>query len=138
MKVRVVRVMGASDGGSTPHDGRYVVRWDSDVEAGTLALDSTDDLDKARRFVNGEEFDEWRAVSKVQPRRPWDGHYNRPLTAITIEIIDLDVAMRGVGAVAFEILMWSVALVAAYHAGNWLGSVLLPIKALTAIALRNV
>jgi hypothetical protein len=83
--VHVVKVVGASDGVTkTPHDGRYVVAWNPHVEAGTLAVDSTDDIAQAKRFDVSAALDEWRSVSKVQKTRPWDGRPNRPLTALTI------------------------------------------------------
>jgi hypothetical protein len=81
---RIVQVVCAADGGRTPHDGRWVVSWNPHTEAGTLELTSTSDKAKARRFENGDEFVEWKTISKVQPRRPWDGKPNRPLTGITI------------------------------------------------------
>ena len=83
----VVRVLGAADGGVTPHDGRYVVNWNPHVTAGTLELTSTDDMAQARRFPWPDVFDEWKRVSRVEPRRPWDGKPNSPLTGIHIEVI---------------------------------------------------
>lgn len=85
---RVVRIIGAADGVTrTPHDGRYVLAWNWDVEFGTLAITSTADIAKARRFEGGAELVEWRRISHVQPRR-YDGKPNRPLTAVTIESFD--------------------------------------------------
>lgn len=83
----VVKVIGAADGGIvTPHDGRYVIDWDANTCFGTLACTSTDDLSLAREFASTDEiFQEWRAISIVEPRRP-DGLINRPLTGLTIEI----------------------------------------------------
>jgi hypothetical protein len=82
-------VVGRADGsGPTPHDGRYVVSWNPHTEAGTLDLTSTAEISKARRFENGDEFTEWKTVSRVQPRRPWDGMPNRPLAGITIQTME--------------------------------------------------
>lgn len=87
MRTATVKVVSAADGITpTPHDGRYVVAWNPHTEAGTLELTSTDDRAQARHFQNGEEFTEWKTVSAVQPKRPWDGRPNRPLTAVNIEI----------------------------------------------------
>jgi hypothetical protein len=87
MSESIVKVICAADGRTpTPHDGRYVVAWDWNVPAGVLAIDSTDDRQKAKRF-GPEVFKEWRAISKVQPRRPWDDEPNRPLTAVTVELL---------------------------------------------------
>jgi hypothetical protein len=83
----LVRVLGAANGGGTPHDGRYVVNWNPDTEAGTLELTSTGEAAEARRFPFPEVFNEWKRVSRVQPLRPWDGKPNRPLTGIHIEIV---------------------------------------------------
>lgn len=83
----VVRIVSAADGTATPHDGRWVVAWDSDSEAGELVCTSTACRAKARRFTGQREvFAEWTAVSKKQPTRPWDGLPNRPLTGLSIEM----------------------------------------------------
>ena len=80
---KLVKVEGAADGSTTPHDGRYVVAWNPHTEFGTLELTSTADKAKAARFTNAQVFEEWNTVSRVQPRRP-DGKPNKPLTGITI------------------------------------------------------
>lgn len=83
----IVRVVGRADGGQTPHDGRYVVNWNPHTAAGILELTSTDNIEEARHFPWPEVFDEWKAISGVEPKRPWDGRPNRPLTGVHIEII---------------------------------------------------
>ena len=83
----VVRVISRADGGDTPHDGRYVVSWNPHTRAGVLELTSTANLAEARHFLFPDALDTWKAVSKRQPTRPWDGKPNRPLTGVTIEII---------------------------------------------------
>lgn len=88
-QIVVVRVIGRADGGKTPHDGRYVAAWSPNTSAGVLVLASTPDLAKARRFTRKEAYCEWREVSRVEPRRPWDGRPNRPLTGITIELVGI-------------------------------------------------
>lgn len=76
-------------GQRTPHDGRYVVAWNSNVPYGDLALTSSPDIRQAKLFSGlSEMMAEYSAVSKVQPRRP-DGQPNRPLRAMTIEIVNL-------------------------------------------------
>lgn len=89
-EVRIVKIMGGANGGRTPHDGRYVTEWNPHTRAGVLKITTTSDINEARRFKNGEEFDQWRAQSKVQPLRPWDNRPNRPLTAVNIESIKID------------------------------------------------
>lgn len=69
----------------SPHDGRYLVSWESNVPFGELAVTSTDDKSKARRFPGvALVLQEWAERSKVQPNRPNDGRANKPLTALTI------------------------------------------------------
>lgn len=90
--IYVVRVLEAAGGGDTPHDGRYVVRWNPHTLAGTLSLTSTANVAIARRFTREEAFAEWKAISRLQPTRPWDGKPNRPLSGVTIEIIPVEIA----------------------------------------------
>ena len=75
----------------TRHEGRYVVRWNPHTHAGLefLDIETTAAPNKARRFNGAEYLDEWRTVSRVEPRRPWDGLPNRPLTVLTIESIEV-------------------------------------------------
>lgn len=87
-QIVVVRVVGRADGGKTPHDGRYVTAWSPHTTAGTLVLTSTADVARARRFTRKEAFCEWREVSRVQPVRPWDGKPNRPLSGVSIELVN--------------------------------------------------
>ena len=90
MKQLVLKVVHAADGSPTSHDGRYVVAWNPHTEAGVLELTSTDDLTKARRFVSFEQLQaEWQAVSQVESTRPWDHKPNRPLMAVTCEVLEL-------------------------------------------------
>lgn len=86
----IVRVVGLADGTPGPHADRYVVRWNPHTEFGTCEIDTTDDPNKARKFDSmATAHDEWRTISKVQPRRP-DGKPNRPLAGLTVEITRLD------------------------------------------------
>lgn len=83
----ILRILCGADGSTTPHDGRYVVFWNPHTEAGVLELISTPDPAEAHVFTRAAAVTEWRTVSCVQPRRPWDGLPNRPLTSITIELL---------------------------------------------------
>jgi hypothetical protein len=85
----VVRVIGISAGGSSPHDGRYVVAWNPHSRFGTCLIDTTDKIADARRFTPEEAMREWKTVSDVEPVRP-DGKPNRPLAGLTVEIIRVD------------------------------------------------
>lgn len=83
----VARVISDANGDETPHDGRFVKRWNPHTVYGICDLSSTDDLQAAKKFATASEaMAEWRTVSEVAPRRP-DGLPNRPLTGLTIEIL---------------------------------------------------
>lgn len=80
----VVKIICASDDSSTPHDGRYVVRWNPHVEYGTFEATSTPQRAKAKRFPDHyTAIKEWDTISSVQPVRP-DGAPNKPLKGVTI------------------------------------------------------
>ncbi len=83
MRKCVINVVGAAAGTTTPHDGRYVVTWDPHTKFGILAMTSTADRTKATVFDFEDAFEQWRAVSKVDPVR-YDGKPNRPLTAVSV------------------------------------------------------
>lgn len=85
--ISIVKVVCAADGNQTPHDGRYVVAWNPHTIAGDCSITTTDDIAAARRFEGGAAFREWRTVSRVQKIRPWDSALNRPLTALTVEVV---------------------------------------------------
>lgn len=88
MSAVIARVIRAADGSPTPHDNRWVKAWNPHTEAGTLELTSTADIAEALRFENAlDVLREWQTVSLVEPRRPWDGRPNRPLTGVTIEFV---------------------------------------------------
>lgn len=83
----VVKIVGAANGRTTPHDGRWLVEWSPHTEAGTLALTSSRSRTRARCFGGpGQVWREMRAISSVEPVRPWDGEPNRPLSALTLQI----------------------------------------------------
>jgi hypothetical protein len=82
---RIIRVISASNGRPTPHDGRYVLHWNPHTEFGVLELVSVSDPALARRFSLGEIVAQRRTISRVQSRRP-DGAPNRPLLAITVVV----------------------------------------------------
>lgn len=85
----IVKIIGAW-GGGTPHDGRYLVSWNSNTRFGTLHCVSTADPLVAKRFDNGGvALEEWGKRSVIDPNRPNDGRPNRPLTALTVEIVQV-------------------------------------------------
>lgn len=86
--VAVVKIVGDVEGDGR-HDGRWVKSWTPHVPFGTLAVESTDDVGQAQRFVDKvTAWTEWRTVSAVEPVRPTDGAPNKPLTALSILIED--------------------------------------------------
>lgn len=84
----IVKIIGAAGGTRTPHDGRYVVAWNPHTRYGMLECESTDDVTKAHQFDGADAFRAWTTVSSVQAVRP-DGLPNKPLTALTIEIMPM-------------------------------------------------
>lgn len=83
---------------ATGHDGRWLVEydpgrdgWDPVLQVPMLAhVVSTGDASQARRFPSAQAVHEcWTQVDPRQPVR-WDGRPNRPLTAYTIEVRQLD------------------------------------------------
>jgi hypothetical protein len=85
---KVIKFVCGVDGRDTPLDGRFLVAYSADSLFGDLAVDTTDDIAKAQRFADVVEVHKiWRAVSKLEPRRP-DGKWNRPITGMTIEILE--------------------------------------------------
>lgn len=86
----LVKIASLADGSKTPHDGRYLKRWNPHTEFGTCEIDTTADRAKAKRFADVvKALAEWKTVSRRQTYRP-DGELNRPLTGLTIEIIKED------------------------------------------------
>jgi hypothetical protein len=85
-----VKVIGSADGGKNPHAGKFVAAWNPHTRAGTLELSSTTDPKRALTFAAVEEaLIEWNTVSRVQTVRPWDNRPNKPLTGVTVELVDL-------------------------------------------------
>ncbi len=86
--MKIVKIVAAADGTSTPHEGMFVKRWNADTRFGVLDVDSTNKKSEALRFADvAEALEQWRAISTVEPRRPTDHRPNRPLTALTIELV---------------------------------------------------
>jgi hypothetical protein len=95
----IVLIIGAANGGATPHDNRFVVRWNPHTEYGVCEITTTDAIEDARRFAPGQALAEWKTVSRIEPRRSMDGKPNRPLSGLTIEVIKEAEPMSRRGAV---------------------------------------
>jgi hypothetical protein len=89
----IAKIVGFANGQPTPFDGEYVVEYrpDGDLLVERLGphrihLITTPFEAEATRYSFESWHRTWRLVSKTQPRRPWDGKPNRPLTAFNVEI----------------------------------------------------
>ena len=94
----VMKIEGLINGGSTAFDGQYVVEYDPcrdgrEPETGRVMmcfLATTPDKNNASRFAGVSEARElWAAIDQRTPLRP-DGKPNRPLTAFTVLIENVD------------------------------------------------
>lgn len=89
---QVIRIVCMADGRPSAFDGMYLWSWD--LESGfEAALTAVPDPRSAHQFSTpAEALALWRSQSARIPKRP-DGKPNRPLTAYTIEILSVDVAL---------------------------------------------
>jgi len=86
----VIKIVQRADGSFTPEAGQYVVQFDHDAGRGRGFLDCRPELVYALRFPDAAAAMEfWRRDSRLRPVRP-DGQPNRPLTAYTVEIVDVE------------------------------------------------
>ena len=84
--VRIIALAGGTGTASSPHEGRWVRYWNPHTRAGVCELETTVNRAEARRFASPDVvMAEWRTVSVVEARRPWDGEPNRPLTGLSIQ-----------------------------------------------------
>jgi hypothetical protein len=68
--------------------GGFVESYDPDFMNGRGLIVRTRNIDKAKKFENHVEAQqEWARISATNPTRP-DGRPNRPMSAITVMIID--------------------------------------------------
>jgi hypothetical protein len=73
-----------------PHPGDWLSQYDPDAYEGRGAAVWTPDKTHALRFnIPADAMRRWRAQSTVRPWRR-DGKPNRPLTAYTIEIVEIN------------------------------------------------
>lgn len=87
----VIRLIGLAGGGPTLLDGRFVEDYDPAAHDGRGALKTTDDPQRALKFPDvGEAIAFWRAPAPPPHHLRLDGQPNRPLTAFTVEVIELD------------------------------------------------
>jgi hypothetical protein len=87
MTEHVIKAHSFANGAPCPHAGLYLKSMDFDAHDGIGAAEFTPRIERAMKFESATaalEF--WRTVSKVKPIRE-DGKPNRPLTALTAEIL---------------------------------------------------
>ena len=86
----VIVALGFADGKDCPHAGQYLERFDFEHENGLGFGEFTHDLGRAKRFVDKvDAYIFYHTVPKCRPRRD-DGRANRPLTALTAELREID------------------------------------------------
>jgi len=88
--IRNVELVGQDLGVESPPAGLYLSYYDPDAVNGYGAADWTDDPAKALHFDNPQQaFVLWHRQGTIQPLRP-DGKPNRPLTAFTIMVEEVE------------------------------------------------
>lgn len=83
----VLLALGFANDVQCPHEGQYIKSFDFEADEGLGFGEFTTDIDTAIQFTDvmaAGEF--WRTQSKTRPVRP-DGRPNRPLTALSVEIV---------------------------------------------------
>ena len=95
----VIQIVGPVSGPPTPADGLYLQSYDPDAYNGDGNFTTAADPAEALRFPSlTAALAEWRRVSMARPVRP-DGHPNRPLTAMSINVLPLPADGRPQGSI---------------------------------------
>jgi len=91
MMAAVIKIVARADGEPTDAAGKYLVLFDHEARTGRGGdLGCSDTADTAQRFADkSAAFDFWQRQSRLRPKRP-DGKDNRPLTAYTVEIEEVE------------------------------------------------
>jgi hypothetical protein len=85
----IIKLLSHANGYVSGHEGQYLKSMDFEAHDGRGEAGFTEHLAEALRFADkGAALAFWKTQSKVRPMRP-DGKPNRPLTASTVEIIEL-------------------------------------------------
>lgn len=81
-------MVGFANGEPSAYDGQYLERFDPEYEGGLGRVWTTSDPNKAKLFDNAADaLLLWKTQSQTNPLRS-DGKPNRPMTALTIEIVE--------------------------------------------------
>lgn len=87
IKILGIQILGPAVGGASPYNDTFLVGCDFNGRDGWGTYDVSGDPGDARRFKTmADAVDYYRRTSDVRPIRP-DGRPNRPLTALTVEVI---------------------------------------------------
>lgn len=99
--MKLIRILALASGLDTPDAGRFLSRFDPEAFGGRGLIETTPDPLRALAFDNGQDaLREWQRTSRTHPIRANDGRPNRPLTAYTVEVVDLaDVVIEEATAV---------------------------------------
>lgn len=85
----LIRIVAAADGTPCPEAGCYVRQYTPDGYDGRGRMIATARRELARLYPDAvAAWADWRRVSATHPRRP-DGKPNRPLTAYTVELVQV-------------------------------------------------
>jgi hypothetical protein len=85
-----LRAVAFANGRPCHIEGQFLHWFDPDIPDATRVMaEFTDDVGKAKLFATVEAaLDEWQRVRRVDPVRP-DGVPNKPLTALTMELVEI-------------------------------------------------
>lgn len=87
--IRIVSLAGVVGVRKNGLEGQYVKFYNPEDNDGWGSVESTSHIEEALTFNSSEDaVRTWRAVPEKRPLRP-DGKPNRPLTAFTVEIIQV-------------------------------------------------
>jgi hypothetical protein len=91
--IKIIELVGVANPLSSPDSmrpGEFLCSFDPDAYGGIGRAESTPDVEQALKFADAKDaYECWRKQSTVRPLRD-DGKPNRPLTAYTVEIQQLE------------------------------------------------
>lgn len=86
---KIIKCCGYATPQPCPFEGQFLEWYDPDLPGEGALAGFTRDASKAKTFPDGAAaLEEWRRVRSVDPVRP-DGKPNRPLTAFTVELVEV-------------------------------------------------
>ena len=86
----VIIALGFANGIDCPHAGQFLESFDFEDGNGVGFGEFTTDIKRAKKFADKvEAYRFYHTVPKCKPRRN-DGRPNRPLTALSVELQEID------------------------------------------------